>query len=275
MRPLVFSILICIWMIGPAVSAPKSDLWEKWLPAAETTTPGVYPDTSVWQTFLERYRSVGADGVARVRYSKVTPNDRAALSAWVDAQQSVPVAQLTRDEQLAYWLNLYNAMTVRLILDHHPVTSIRDIKFGFFSFGPWDEPLLKIDGEAVSLDDIEHRILRPIWQDPRIHYVVNCASVGCPDLPAKPISPLNWDEQMTKAAKNFVQHPRAVTVEGDRVTVSKIYQWFEEDFGGSPEAVINHIHDYADPNLTAALFKTTQITDYTYDWSLNDHRIKD
>ena len=90
----------------------------------------------------------------------------------------------SRDEQLAYWINLYNALTVKVILDHYPVKSILDIDIspGWFSIGPWGKKLVAVEGVEISLDDIEHRILRPIWRDPRIHYALNCAAVGCPNL---------------------------------------------------------------------------------------------
>ncbi len=90
--------------------------------------------------------------------------------------------RLRRAEQFPFWINLYNALTVKVVLDHYPVEIIRDIDIspGLFADGPWGKKLVTVEGEALSLDDIEHRILRPIWKDPRLHYVLNCAALGVP-----------------------------------------------------------------------------------------------
>ena len=125
-----------------------------------------------------------SDGVNRVAYGYVNKEDRQALDAYIRYMAAISVETLSRDDQLAYWINLYNTLTVKVVLTHYPVDTIRDIDIspGLFSDGPWDKKLIHIDGEAISLNDIEHRILRPIWRDPRLHYALNCASIGCPNL---------------------------------------------------------------------------------------------
>ena len=162
--------------------APKANLWDRWTvhdPAA--TTP---IDHSAWDKLLVTYVSEHADGVNRVAYARVTDTDRATLTKYIADLQAISISRYGRGEQLAYWINLYNALTVELILDYHPVDTIRDINIspGLFSFGPWDKKLISVENERLSLNDIEHRILRPIWRDPRIHYSVNCAAIGCPNL---------------------------------------------------------------------------------------------
>jgi hypothetical protein len=164
-------------------AAPKADLWPRW--EAHQADSEATIDHAAWGRFLERYLVPGTEP-ALLRYGQVSDADRQALEDYLDALQAVAIADYNRDEQMAYWVNLYNAATVALILREWPVDSIRDIKPSFFSGGPWDMDLLEVDGEALTLNDIEHRILRPIWQDPRIHYAVNCASIGCPSLAAKP-----------------------------------------------------------------------------------------
>jgi hypothetical protein len=168
-------------------------------------------------------------------------------------------------------VNLYNALTVRVVLDHYPVASIRDIDIspGLFADGPWRKPLITVQGEDVSLDDIEHRILRPIWRDPRIHYAVNCASIGCPDLQAEAFTAANTERLLEKAARDYINHPRGVRVDRSGVTLSSIYNWFASDFeldGG----VLGHVRRYASADLRARLEGVETIDGYAYDWSLND-----
>ena len=116
---------------------------------------------------------------------------------------------------MPYWINLYNAFTVHLILEHYPQDSIVDIRYGFFDFGPWDEKLLQIEDEEVSLNDIEHRILRPIWKDPRLHYALNCASLGCPNLQPESFYPGNVESLLNSRARDYINHPRGLRFENE------------------------------------------------------------
>ena len=159
-----------------------------------------------------------------------------------------------------------------LVLYHYPVSSIRDIKFKLFAFGPWSEQLLEVEGRKLSLNDIEHGIIRPIWPDPRIHYLLNCAAVGCPNLRPRRLrrreaSRRRWEE----AARDYVNDRRGVRFDDrGRMTLSKIYLWYEEDFGGSVDGVLAHLRRYADPALATRLQGRERVDDYAYDWSLND-----
>ena len=166
---------------------------------------------------------------------------------------------------------------MRLVLEFYPVNSIKDIEIssnplgGIFS-GPWDRKLLDVRGEPLSLNDIEHRILRPIWGDPRIHYAVNCAAVGCPNLQPLAFTDANTETLLDHAAQNYVNSPRGARVEDGQLIVSKIYAWFVDDFGGSEEGVLAHLRHLAEPPLARALEGRTSIDDYEYDWGLNDSR---
>lgn len=157
-----------------------------------------------------------------------------------------------------------------MILTQYPVASIRDIDIspGFFADGPWDKKLVKIEGEQVSLNDIEHQILRPIWQDPRIHFAVNCASIGCPNLLPQAFTAANTDQLMDEAARAYINYPRGVRDENGQVVVSSIYAWFTVDFGGDEAGVIAHLKRYANAK-TAALLEDTETLEDAYDWSLN------
>ena len=264
-------VLLCLiaQLLMPidAGAAPKAKLWDKWSThnADESTTL----DHTAWSDFLKKYVRSHPSGVNRVAYAKVGRPDQNKLDRYIEQLTRVPISQYNRDEQLAYWINLYNALTVKVVLDHYPVMSIRDIKSGFFSAGPWKKKLATIEGEELTLNDIEHRILRPIWKDPRIHYAVNCASIGCPNLQSVAFTGSTANMLLDKAAREFVNHPRAVSIERGRLVVSSIYVWFQEDFGNSDKGVIDHLQRYADPGLNDSLSNFMHIAADRYDWSLN------
>ena len=225
-----------------------------------------------WDGLLKSYVRRAPDGINRFAYGQVSKDDRRVLDAYVAGLAGVAIGRHRRAEQRAYWINFYNALTVRVVLEHYPVATIRDIDIspGFFSLGPWDRKLVTVEGEALSLNDIEHRILRPIWKDARVHYAVNCAALGCPDLAAKAFTAATTDAMLVEAARAYVNHRRGARVENGYLTVSKIYAWYVEDFGNSAEGVIMHLKRYARPALAAVLERAGGIDGYAYDWSLNE-----
>ncbi len=253
-----------------AAAAPAADLWERW--TANDSGSTVRVDHATWDRFLKIYLTSGPGGVTLVRYGQVSAADRAALGDYLRQLAQTPVSRLDRKEQKAFWLNLYNAATVNLILDHYPVGSIRaiDISPGLFADGPWGRKLVGVEGQEVSLDDIEHRILRPIWRDARVHYGVNCASIGCPNLPPAAFTAENTEELLEKGAREFVNSPRGALVDNGKLTVSSLYVWFRSDFGGTDAGVIAHLKKYARADLRARLDRVTRISDHRYDWTLNE-----
>lgn len=253
-----------------ALAAPKAEpwpLWEKHDPASTATI-----DHGPWGRFLASYRRDGTDGIARLAYRAVTPTDRAALEADVARLAALPISGFNRGEQVAYWVNLYNMVTVLTVLRHYPVKSIRDIGIspGWFAKGPWGAKLIEVEGTKLSLDDIEHRILRPIWRDPRIHYVVNCAALGCPDLPATPLTAATTEAMLDAAARAFINHPRGAALESGRLAASSIFVWYASDFGPTPADVIRHMRQYATPAFYTGLAHIRQVTVDRYDWALNE-----
>jgi hypothetical protein len=252
-----------------ALAAPRAELWERW---AASTASKVAIDHSAWDAFVSKHVKEGKDGINRIAYGKVGQADREALRAYLAMLQKVAIRKFSRDEQRAYWTNLYNAATVDVVLGHYPVESILkiDISPGLFAKGPWKKKLLKVEGEAVSLDDIEHRILRPIWKDPRTHYAVNCASIGCPNLQPRAYTASNMEALLDAGARAYVNHPRGASVDGGRLTVSSIYVWFQPDFGGGEAGVLAHLKQYAEPGLGKALAGVRRVSGHDYDWTLND-----
>lgn len=249
------------------VAAPRAELWERWL--AEDPSSATQVDHSPWGALLARYLRPGP--VNLFAYGEVTASDKAALEGYLARLSGTAVSDLTRDEQFAFWVNLYNALTIEVVLDHFPIETIRDIDIspGLFADGPWGAKLIKVEDEPVSLDDIEHRILRPIWADPRIHYAVNCASIGCPNLQPEPFNADNKDALLERGAREYVNHPRGAALNGRRLRVSSIYEWFKEDFGGSDAGVIAHLRTYAEGELAEGLAYAREIASDDYDWRLN------
>lgn len=250
-------------------AAPSAELWERW--TAHDPASQIQLDHGAWTRFLTRYVSARPDGINVVDYGGVSRADKSALADYIDALAAVRVSDLNRKEQFAYWVNLYNALTVIVILDAYPVESIRDIDIspGLFSNGPWGKKLVTIEGEKVSLDDIEHKILRPIWQDPRIHYAVNCASIGCPNLQLQAFTADNTEAFLEAGAVDYINHPRGAEVVRGKLVVSSIYDWFEDDFGGNDAGVIAHLRQYAKPDLKQALQGVSRVSDDRYEWDLN------
>ncbi|MBY0422188.1 MAG: DUF547 domain-containing protein, partial [Parvularculaceae bacterium] len=231
-------------------------------------------DHSAWTAFLARHvKAPAAPGEpARVAYAAATSEDKAALAAYLDTLQAVRPTTLRREEAFAYWINLYNAATVKLILDNYPVSSIMKIRGRLFSIGPWDRKAATVEGVDLSFNDIEHKILRAYFNDNRVHYALNCASIGCPDLKAEAWTAASLDADLDAAARRYVNSPRGVRVENGKLVASSIYQWFGGDFGGTDEGRLAHFRRYADPSLAAALAGATSVRGYGYDWKLNEAR---
>lgn len=254
---------------------PQADLWPKWQKHDPASAQKI--DHSAWDKWLKKYLvAPHPSGVNRVRYGSVAPEDRKALKSYLEDLQSLPISAYNGAEQKAYWINLYNALTVEVILSHYPVESIRNIGIspGLFSRGPWDAKLVTIEREKLSLNDIEHRILRPIWKDARVHYAVNCASLGCPNLQLVAYTGENTESLLEKGAGEYINHPRGLAIKNGKLQVSSIYDWFKDDFGASRDRLLEHWVKYADGDLAGALKSYKGSLAYGYDWSLNGAEAK-
>jgi hypothetical protein len=252
--------------------ASDAEPWPRWQTNDATSTIEV--DHRAWDRFLARYLQRDAAGINLMEYAAVTGEDRAALKAYLGVLAATSVSRLNRTEQFAFWVNLYNALTVSTVLEHYPVKSIRDIDIspGLFSVGPWGAKMIHVEDMPLSLDDIEHRILRPLWRDPRTHYALNCASLGCPNLQAHAYRAQTLDADLDAAARAYVNSPRGARFEGGHLLVSRLYQWYVADFGGNDVGIITHLTRYAQPDLARQLATFHAIEDGGYDWSLNAAR---
>ncbi|MEZ8966547.1 DUF547 domain-containing protein [Vibrio breoganii] len=251
-------ILILSLLSFDAFSAPKSEPWPFWDKHTQSTQR---IDHSQWQILLDSYLVERGENTL-FRYASVTDKDKQALKAYVSSLAGIDPRQYSQAEQYAYWVNLYNALTVDLILDNYPVKSITKLG-GLFSFGPWGEEIIEVAGKPLSLNDIEHRILRPIWQDPRTHYAVNCASLGCPNLQAQAFTADNTEQLLEQSAHAFINSGKGAKLSNGKLQLSSIYDWFAVDFDGE-QGVLRHLAKYRS-DLTGFEGKVS----FDYDWKLN------
>ena len=234
-------------------------------------------DHAAFDQFLGKYLVTTAannpvtQGASLIRYQEVSTTDSQALIDYIDRLQNTAVSDLNRNEQLAFWINLYNAETIRVILENVPVASIRDIQTSVFDVkGPWNDIRLNVEGTDLALEDIENKIVRPIYQDARIHYGLNCAAIGCPNLLGEAYTADNLERNLEAQARAFINNPRGVKIENGELTLSRIFLWYESDYGETKDDILVHIRQYALPDLTDNLTGITSITRYEYDWSIND-----
>ncbi len=264
--------LFAAWLVlsGFGFSSRAPQAWDDW--AQNNVNDNRVIDHSAWSALLGRYVRQGKARLNTFAYGKVSATDKLALKSYILSLEAIEVTSYNRNEQLAYWINLYNAATVDVVLDHYPVKSIRDIDISvFLKNGPWQKELIEVEGTPLTLDDIEHAILRPIWKDPRIHYGVNCASVGCPNLQSTAFSGKSVDKQLDDAARAFINSTRGVAIDNrGKVSVSSLYSWFAYDFGNSQKGVMRHLLTYANADLAELLMKTGPISGTHYDWALNE-----
>ncbi len=257
-------IALGLWMLAAAVgAAPAAEPWPMW--EAHDQRAAARIDHSRWQSLLDACMQPSPDGIHRVRYGAV---DGALLADYIDAMTALDPRRYSRDEQMAYWINLYNALTVRVVLEHPDDRSIRSMGRSWFS-GPWDDVVASVAGEPLTLNDIEHRILRPIWRDHRIHYAVNCASLGCPNLSRTAYDGVRIDAQLDAAERDFLQSPRAVAFDArGRLTLSSIFDWYQSDFAADEQALLEHLATRL-PDVAERLRDYQGRVRYAYDWSLN------
>lgn len=273
---LVFVVpaVLAVLFLGKFPASGKTIPTSFWDAANEENAEEI--DHAVWQQVLNGYLRVHVSDINRFDYAALKANsrDRAKLESYLDYLQRLDPRNYSKAEQKAYWINLYNSLTVKLIVDAYPVKSIRDVcgdrASGSQCSGPWKEAHAKVAGRDLTLDNIENDILRPVWKDNLIHYGLSCASYSCPSLLKTAFTAKNTKKLLRAAAREYVNHPRGASFMGDDlIVISSIYQWYSEDFGKTERDIINHLHGYADEKLAGRLQNFKGIVDYDYDWSLN------
>ena len=247
-HPLRFVVVLLVavlttWIGGvPQSLALSVDDWDR----SVADNPAVI-DHSLWDALLQRYVVEGhQSGINRFRYGEVSAADRAVLDRYLAVLADLDPREYRREEQLAYWINLYNALTVQLILDHFPIADISSIRID--GAEPWRAPLVTVAGQPLSLDDIEHGILVPIWKDHRILFGLACGGLGCPDIQPRACTGPNSRELLTSAGRRFVNSDRGLSIAGARgpLRASRVLETYERDFGGDRKEFLSLMAHYAE-----------------------------
>ncbi len=210
------------------------------------------PDHSVFNQLLSKYVSNSGN----VNYSGFKGSQSQLKNYIDDVVTNSPESSWGRNEKLAYWMNLYNAVTINLILDNLPLSSITDLDGG----KPWDVKRVTVDGNSYSLNDIEHKIIRPRFKDPRIHFAVNCAAKSCPPIAPKAFTAGNVNSELDRLTKKFV-NSSANKISANSMSISKIFEWYAEDFGD----IKSYINKYSNTQVSAG----ADVSYIDYDWALN------
>lgn len=249
-----------------ALAASQTELAQHW--QAHDNSSSATIDHSAFATFLDNYVVEREHAANLVRYAKVTADAHANLEAYIAKLAQVPLADYNRDVQLAYWLNLYNAALLDLVLDHYPVKSVTAI--GGRNTSPWAIPVVRIDGYQLTLNDIRQRILEPIWNEPLIGYGLSWAAMGGPELRAEPYSADGVFLQLRDSAERFINSPQGLTIKDDRLIVSRFFDWNRADFGDTDIALISQLREHAQPALSVRVDIFDTISEFKFNWQLND-----
>ncbi len=223
------------------------------------------------------------DDQGLVRYAALAEN-RALLDAYVDSlghasPETHPNRFPTREHELAYWINAYNAFTLRGVIDAYPVASVMD---AFVASGFFNRQTFVAGGREMTLDHVENQIIRPTYQDPRIHFAVNCAALSCPQLENRAFTGPDLDARLERALTRFAQDSNHVRRQGEQLLLSKILDWYGEDFSvwfpsdrPNPEnmpTIVNYLRPYLPPDLAVGLTEDITIEYNDYDWTLNEDK---
>lgn len=213
------------------------------------------PNHSLWSNLLNKYVSDNGN----VNYEGFM-SDKNFKTYILTLNKNHPQENWSKDEKLAYWINAYNAYTILLIIKNYPIKSIKDIK------SPWDKKFINIEGKKYSLNDIEHKILRKKFNEPRIHFAIVCASYSCPKLLNKAFEAKKINEQLNAQTRDFLSDETKNVLTPNKVYLSQIFNWFKGDFTKN-QSLITFINKYSMKKFI--INEKAKITYKKYDWSLN------
>ena len=222
------------------------------------------PSHQQWDKLLKKH--VDAKGMVNYKGFK---QDKSELGAYLKLlSENPPQKNWSKEDQMAYWINAYNAFTVDLILQKYPVKSIKDIAGSIYKVNtPWDIKFINIGGKKYDLNNIEHGILRKNYNDPRIHFALVCASISCPRLPNDAYTGAQLNAQLEDAGRDFLGDRSKNRISADRADLSKYFSWYKGDFtkGGS---LADFINKYSQTKINSS----TKIGSIEYNWSLNEQK---
>ncbi|MBV1931208.1 MAG: DUF547 domain-containing protein [Porticoccaceae bacterium] len=263
----VLAVVTLVFVSAGASAASKASYWAFWDRSNSSNFKSI--DHSELSFLLGTYVVTDhPSGINRFRYGAVSKGHKRRLEDYIATQQKIDPRNYSRDEQKVYWLNLYNALTINLVIDNYPVDSIKDIS-STFGRGPWDKPLAKVAGQKLSLNDIEHRILRPIWKDFKIHFGLVCASLGCPNVQPAAFTVANSKKLLKQSGRDFVNHKRGLQLEKGHLQVSSLFDWYGSDFASDQKTLLKIFAHYSDDRKALYLLGFSGDISYNYDWRIN------
>jgi hypothetical protein len=221
------------------------------------------PSHKEWTLLLQKY--VTEEGYVDYAGFK---SDESELDSYLETLQKHPpnASVWSKEEQISYWINVYNAFTVKLILDHYPVASIKDIAGGIpFVNTPWDIKFIEIGGETYDLNNVEHGILRKQFNEPLIHVAVNCASVSCPRLRNEAFEAERLTDQLKDQASYFINRSGKNQISENALQLSKILKWYGGDFDDRYGSAEGFVRAFA----KQAIADEVEIDFLEYNWDLN------
>ena len=211
-------------------------------------------DYKNYNLFLSNY--VTSDG--NVKYDQIKANKESLTTIINLFTKNQPTSKWTKDEKMAYYINLYNVNTLKIVIENYPVKSIKDIN------KVWDKKFISSGKVKISLSDIENKILRKMGES-RIHFAINCASFSCPKLNTKAFMPLTLNTQLEAATKNFINDKNKNTLGLNEIKISELFKWYKEDFVTKTTTIIDYLNKYSDIKIETS----AKIGYLDYNWSLN------
>jgi len=253
-----------------AYSEPPAKLIVFWDDFEEAS--GIQVKHQPFQDILDLYLDrQDFSGVNRFDYERVSEADHDKLNEYLDYLQRLDPRQFNRAEAKSYWINLYNAGVIELVIAAYrsgSVETIRELRSGMFSAGPWKRKIFTVTMQKMSLDDIQHGVIRPIWQDHRTHFVLTKATIGGANLPQAVLTAQNIEEVLENAQKGYLSHPRAVRLDGDVLVLSSLFDWYASDFADDEATFLEFLRGYVPANIASPLSSSGD-TRFEYDWALN------
>ena len=268
--PAILAVLVVVlglsaWGDDNESTSQVTSFWDK---SDESNEKSI--DHSAWQKTLEKFVEEHKSGINRFDYKALKEDGESneALIEYLLQTSEVDPRSYSKPEQLAYWINKYNALVVYLVTSQFPIKSFEEIRLAGPDTEPWDLKITSVQGEQLSLREIRNDILIPIWRDNRVHFALCDASRGGPTLGKETYRSDNVQELLESATSTYLNHPRGVSLENGEAIVSSLLEWYMDDFGSSEMEVITFLRGHVTPSLASQLEELTEFRT-TYDWRIN------
>ena len=261
----IFSLIVLAWgattltassTLAAALSSP---------PAYAVPVPAAGVDHRSFDQLLKKH--VTAQGL--VSYKGFQTDEKQFNQYLALLSSTPPAATWSKPEQMAYWINAYNAYTIRLILNYYPVQSIKDIGTKIqipLVSTPWAAKFITIGGETMSLDHIEHNILRKQFNDPRIHFALVCAALTCPRLRNEAYTAAQLDRQLDEQGRDFLNNPAKNNIRPTQAQLSRYFDWYKGDWNKDGQSVVKWVNRYSKTKIN----EQTPVSFLDYNWKLNE-----